>query len=858
MPASHSSSDHQDHSRLPTVSKPKGAILDAIEHEGVTWEGQVLIVGHDGDIPALLFITTDRLLLTQHDTILLEAPRPWLIPAPLRLQDNHVRLSITPEGVVPGRTTSERLLVKVRDGRGPASQLVAILTGRARLEQMNAEFPSWNTGVGAGRSVALPPLPAFESRQDDTAPKQRDTHDPEIRGVAPIVEWGPKRSEEAAASRSRFQAPEPEPVEPTSRAARFLSNRSNPQRPAAGPSNERPAKVTPIEQERRKRRAGWGIWTTRVAMVVIIALVAGWFGRPYLPDEVTEQLPAIVSGDVATNPTVTPNQEFAFDDGDGTNGAGTDPEDIMPTEVALGLGGATSAIPDAETSGEPSGPNGVLPTPTFTPQETTTGDTGEVSTDQVTNESGETTGSDESDAPVAEEQEPVANEAQGDEPVIEPTIEQVQEPVATEAPPTAEVIATEVPVEPTDVPEVPATETPVPTDVPATETSVPTEVPATETPAPTQVPAIETPIPTEVVVTETPAPTEVPVTETPASTQEPIVIGGTPDETQEPVAEPTEQAEPTLEPQAPSVSPEEPPAQEFAVEGFRYSIDGATTGSSLPELPQVAEVSYGEWVVLSVTGENWSESEQVFDMSRFTLIADGEPIQLDVGNSWVASLLNYTPAYGNTDAILWAPGEEHQFVLTFLAPPDAESLVLQAGDQQFDLDPVLTSASGLQAMRQGTEPETIDATVVDVIDGETIVIEKDGIEQTVRYLGIDIPDGDDCYAEESTEANRALVEGRAVKIERQATDIDARGNWVRDVWVEQEDGRFALVAHQLVQEGAAIADISEPNTRFASWLRGAEAVAQAETRGLWGVCEQAEDEMELLSTWPAVDRRTTF
>src|SRR5690606_33700286 len=132
---------------VPMVPRPRAPIIDEIEHEGISWEGQVLVVGQDGDIPALLFVTAERFLLTNRDTILLEAPRSWLIPAPLRIRESDVRISITPEGVVPGRTTTERLLLTVREGRGPASQLVAILTGRARKEQLDAEFPTWKNGV---------------------------------------------------------------------------------------------------------------------------------------------------------------------------------------------------------------------------------------------------------------------------------------------------------------------------------------------------------------------------------------------------------------------------------------------------------------------------------------------------------------------------------------------------------------------------------------------------------------------------------------------------------------------------------------------------------------------------------------
>jgi hypothetical protein len=53
-------------------------------------------------------------------------------------------------------------------------------------------------------------------------------------------------------------------------------------------------------------------------------------------------------------------------------------------------------------------------------------------------------------------------------------------------------------------------------------------------------------------------------------------------------------------------------------------------------------------------------------------------------NGWVSSQLGQTPAYGNTDAILWASGEGHDFTLTFLAPKGAQTLTLVAGDQTID------------------------------------------------------------------------------------------------------------------------------------------------------------------------------
>jgi len=440
-------------------------------------------------------------------------------------------------------------------------------------------------------------------------------------------------------------------------------------------------------------------------------------------------------------------------------------------------------------------------------------------------------------------------------PTAAPT--QTPAPSATATPtqtpaPSATATATATPTAaPTQTPAPSATATPTQTPAPsatATPTAAPTQTPAPSvTAAPTQTPApsataapTQTPAPSVTAApTQTPAPS---ATAAPTQTQAPSATAtatATPTQTPAPSLTPTMVPEPTLESQPPSVDPETPPAQSLSDGAFRYSIEGAARGDTIPELPEVNDVGdYGEWVVISLYGENWTDDEREFDMSQFRLLANGEEILLDVGNDWVSSQLGLDPAYGNTDTVTWAPGESHQFALTFLVPQGAESLVLYAGDQVVNLAPVLAEPAPLALSDEAPVlPEYIEATVVDVVNGESIVIERDGVQETVRYLGVDAPAGDDCFAGEATAANAALVAGKRVRIERQATATDARGNWVRDVWVETDDGRFVLASASLVAEGSLRAGISEPNTRFAGWLTGSESAARAEERGLWGACE---------------------
>jgi len=815
-------SSRNAHSQLPEAPQPRPELWHDLRDDGIQWEGQVLLAGTGIDVPALLVLTANRFTLICNGEIALEAPRAWLTPEPRLLADNGVRLSLTPQGGRKGADESSRLTLRVRNGRGAAARLVSTITGRLvspRDEQAvrhTGAEPAWGV-AGAATAVALPPLPDFP----DDAPARHTWPPVEQHAVAPASPAQPDVSHRGNANTSisawTFRNLNDRPPSATGR---------QPGSPAVMAATAAAAVTPPYPTDDHHQFNRGLVWGLR-SLILLLLIGAGlYFGRDSLPRNLYIPLPARLEqqlgladdeptdvslvpggsedpGSVTGTETPPPTQP----DSDGTSGAPN--SDLIGTrgddENENGLGGATTEdITPADLGGGMlDNPPATAP-PTPTPEPTV--------------------------APVIVEPTREPTEAPR---VIEPTAVPTEAPVEpTQAP----VEPTEAPVEPTEEPTLAPTEEPVePTDAPVEPTEeptlAPTEIPATEeptTPVETEEPATEVPVtetPTETPVTE--APTEEPVTEVPP--------------TEAPATEiPTEEPEATLESQPPSVAPDSTPVQALASGPFRYTITSAARGETIPELPDLQAVGeYGEWVVLSVYGENWSDTEQVFDMSQFQLFADGEEILLDVGNGWIAGLLGYTPAYGNTDAILWAGGESHPFTLTFLVPTGATDLTLVAGDQTIDLGPALAEPAPLgSAVEVPEQPEYIEATVVEVIDGETVAIEQDGITQTVRYLGIDVPTGDDCYAAEATAANAALVEGQTVRIERQATDTDARGNWVRDVWVLAEDGRYFLVSQALVDEGAAIADISEPNTRFEGWLLGAESAAQAEGRGLWGACEQ--------------------
>jgi len=829
------------HGESPDVGRPRGSALRSLEAEGITFESQVLIVGGESDLAARLMLTSKRLVLAAGGEIAIEIPREWLRPQPRLIAENGIRIFITPEQAEAGGEATERISLRARDGRGAAMQLIAALTGRslpgtAETETSSstptsspaiaAEVPAWSSAVGASPTVALPPLPDFLNTPSTPGASAQGRSWPPVEkeGINATPSRAiPTRTQSGSEGAYR-QSPAAGPTDVTFRGrtndsiAGWTSRHLDSTTPSPNPV------PNTVSRAARKQgtladgvtvadnaippvvvvgasKPGLGhrslVWGLRLAIIFVLLGTGTYLGRDYLRQKAVD-LNVPLPSRVETQLGISSKKEQI---------AQVAPKSPNETGNQLEAGNGNAA------------PVGTLPV--------TRGD-------NTRNDLGGTTG------PL-----PTTTSMPTEVSVVVPTGVPTDEPV---------VAPTDVPAEaPTDVPVVVPTDVPTaeptlaPTEVPTLEPTVaPTEVPTLEpTVAPTEVPTLE---PTEVPTLEpTKAPTEAPTTEptlepTVAPTGEPTQVP-----TEKPTTEPTVQSiatvavAPTLEPQAPSVDPSVTPDQQIATTNFRFNVAGAEMGESIPDLPQINTVTYGQWLVLSVSGKNTSSTPQVFNMNDFKLLADGAEVQVDVGNSWVAGLLGYTPAYGNTDSILWAPGESHQFALTFLAPLDAKSLELQVGNQTMDLSSALGSNKSLRfatttKQDASTMPEYIEAKVLKVINAETILVEVDGVQQQVRYLGLDAPIGGECFAADATKANAALVEGKTVRIERQATNVDAKGNWVRDVWAPNSEGTYELVSAMLVSEGAARSGVTQPNTRFSGWLMGSESAAKAQGLGLWKSC----------------------
>jgi micrococcal nuclease len=130
--------------------------------------------------------------------------------------------------------------------------------------------------------------------------------------------------------------------------------------------------------------------------------------------------------------------------------------------------------------------------------------------------------------------------------------------------------------------------------------------------------------------------------------------------------------------------------------------------------------------------------------------------------------------------------------------------------------------------------------VTKVIDGDTIEVSTEAGVRRVRYIGIDTPETVhpsrqvECFGREASAKNKELVEGKWVRLERDISDIDRYGRWLRYVYVDD-----VFVNYLLVADGYAKVFTYPPDVTYSNNFLQAERQARSQGLGMWGdVCGQ--------------------
>ena len=130
--------------------------------------------------------------------------------------------------------------------------------------------------------------------------------------------------------------------------------------------------------------------------------------------------------------------------------------------------------------------------------------------------------------------------------------------------------------------------------------------------------------------------------------------------------------------------------------------------------------------------------------------------------------------------------------------------------------------------------------VIEVIDGDTIKIDGN---MKVRLIGIDAPEGNECYYEEAKDELTRLVQGKYVRLEKDIDSVDGLGRLLRYVYLPGEDltEDDIFVNGHLLRRGYAQTLSFPPNKRYNMLFVKAREQALIQRKGLWS------DECDYLS-----------
>ena len=103
------------------------------------------------------------------------------------------------------------------------------------------------------------------------------------------------------------------------------------------------------------------------------------------------------------------------------------------------------------------------------------------------------------------------------------------------------------------------------------------------------------------------------------------------------------------------------------------------------------------------------------------------------------------------------------------------------------------SASAPTSVKDAVQTLHTEATVVRVIDGDTIEVNIRGELHKVRYIGMNTPEVRQPGGAEATSANAELVAGKIVQLEKDISETDRYGRLLRYVWVDGTMVNAALI-----------------------------------------------------------------
>lgn len=121
------------------------------------------------------------------------------------------------------------------------------------------------------------------------------------------------------------------------------------------------------------------------------------------------------------------------------------------------------------------------------------------------------------------------------------------------------------------------------------------------------------------------------------------------------------------------------------------------------------------------------------------------------------------------------------------------------------------------------------ATLLRVIDGDTLLVKIGKKQEKVRLIGIDCPEKGEPFAKKARNFTRRLAEGKEVWLYRDVSHRDSYGRLLRYVYVNR-----VFLNAELVARGYAKAVAYPPDLKYFSLFLQLEKEAREQKRGIYG------------------------
>lgn len=134
--------------------------------------------------------------------------------------------------------------------------------------------------------------------------------------------------------------------------------------------------------------------------------------------------------------------------------------------------------------------------------------------------------------------------------------------------------------------------------------------------------------------------------------------------------------------------------------------------------------------------------------------------------------------------------------------------------------------------------ESASATVLRIIDGDTMIMMVEGKKEWVNLLAVDAPEGVQPWGMVALNALDMLVTGKDIRIEFDKEKRNYEGQMWGYLWVGE-----TFVNREMILNGYALWDFWPPNIRYDEQLLDAEFQARKEGKGMWKSQKPTADDM---------------